>query len=138
MKKLVLIVGMIIGIAFLASSVHAQTTQSPDKATKDQTTQTDQNTKGKFVDKDGDGVCDYAQKCRNQGKCAKFLDENGDGVCDNCKGNENCCMEKCCGKGMKKGDCPGMNPKDCCGKGHQHRHGMRKCQQTKSSKPEKK
>ncbi|MBC8314208.1 MAG: hypothetical protein H8E51_01795 [Bacteroidetes bacterium] len=112
MKKLVLITGMIIGIAFLASSVHAQTSQSPDKATKDQTTQTDQKTKCKFVDKDGDGVCDYSKKCDNQ--------------------------EKCCKKGMKKGECPGMNPKNCCGKGHQHRHGFRKCTHKNHSKPEKK
>ncbi len=135
MKKLVLFTGMIIMIAFLSSSVNAQTTQSSDKATKSQTSQTDQTAKGKFTDSDGDGVCDYSQKCTKHKKCAKFLDENGDGVCDNCKGTENCCKENCCKKSMKKGECAGMNPANCCSEGHKHGHGHTKCQKT-HSKPE--
>ena len=112
MKKLILIIGMIIGVAFLAGSVNAQTKQVQDKSSKVQTTQTDQKTQGNFVDKDGDGVCDNYQNKGKKGNCAKFVDENGDGICDNCVGNENCC-----GKGMMKCKDSGMNKSNCCGKG---------------------
>jgi len=135
MKKLTLITGMIIGIAFLAGTVNAQTTQGSDKTSKTQTTQTDQKTPGNFVDKDGDGKCENHQSKGKKGNCAKFVDENGDGVCDNCTGNGNCC-----GKGMKKGKSSGMNKGNGCGKGmgNQHRHGQKNCRQTTPTQPEKK
>jgi len=140
MKKLIVVTGMIIGIAFLSAPVSAQTDQSPGKTTKTQNSQSSQNPAGKFVDKDKDGVCDNFQNRGKQGNCAKFVDENGDGVCDNCKGNRNCGQRNCCGKGMQKSNCPGMNPGNCCGKGtgHKHRHGFRNCQQTAHPQPEKK
>ena len=138
MKKLVLITGMIIGITFLVSSAHAQTTQSPEKATKAQTTQTDQNTSSNFVDNDGDGICDNHQNHGKQVNCTKFVDGNDDGVCDNCKGNGKCGQANCCVKGMQKGNCQGMSKAACCskGKGHQHRHGKTCTQKSTAPKPD--
>ena len=135
MKKLSLIIGMIIGVAFLAGSVNAQTTQAQDKTTKVKTEQTNQKTQGNFVDKDGDGVCDNYQNKGKKGNCAKFVDENGDGICDNCAGNGNCC-----GKGMMKGKASGMSKSNCCGKGmgQQHRNRNGNCRQTTPIQPEKK
>jgi len=140
MKKLILITGMVIGMTFLVSSVNSQTTQSSEKAPKVQTTQTSQPATGNFVDKNGDGICDNHQTRGKQANCAKFIDKNGDGVCDNCKGNGNCGQGNCCGKGMKKGDCPNMNKGNCCGKGmgHQHRNGQNNCPKTTPTQPEKK
>ena len=140
MKKLLLMSALILGIIFITGKSNAQTTQSPDKATKAQTTQTGQNTSGNFIDKNGDGVCDNFQNRGKQPNCAKFVDANGDGVCDNCKGNGNCGHVNCCGKSMQKGNCPGMNKGNCCGKGieHQHRHGWKHSQQTTPSQPGKK
>ena len=135
MKKLILITGMIIMITFVASSVNAQSTQSPDKATKNQTAQTDKNVKGTMANTDGKVVCDHKQHCKGNEKCSKFLDGNGDGVCDNCTGNENCCKENCCKKSMKKGECAGMKTANCCSKGHKHGHGSKKCQPAECSKP---
>jgi len=131
---------MIIAIAFLTGTTNAQTTQSPDKTSKDQTTQTDQRTPGNFVDENGDGVCDNYQNGGKQGKCANFVDENGDGVCDNCKGKGSLGKGNCCKKGIQKGKCTGMNSGNCCGKGmgQQHRHGQKKCQPTTPAQPEKK
>jgi hypothetical protein len=135
MKKLILITGMIIAISFLADTVNAQTTQSADKTSKIQTTQTDQRTPGNFVDENGDGICDNSKNSNKQGKCAKFVDENGDGVCDNCKGKGNCCN-----KGIQKGKCTEMKSGNCCskGKGNQHRHGQKNCQPSSPTQPDKK
>lgn len=147
MKKLVLMSALIFGIIFITVKSNAQTTQSPDKAVKAQTTQTGQNTSPNFVDKNGDGICDNHQTRGKQAQCAKFVDANGDGVCDNCKGNCNNGQGNCCGKGMKQGNCqgmqksncPGMNKGNCCGKGtgNQNRHGQN-CQKTTAPQPEKK
>jgi len=140
MKKLVLVSALILGIIVITGKTNAQTTQSPDKATKVQTSQTDQNTRGSFVDKNGDGVCDNHQTRGQQAKCAKFVDENGDGVCDNCKGKGTCGQGNCCGKGMQKTNCPGMSKGNCCGKGmgHQHHHGWNHSRQVTTPDPEKK
>jgi len=138
MKKLILITGMMIGIAFLAGTLNAQSTQNADKSTKAQTTQTDQKTPGNFVDKNGDGVCDNKPNCCTKEKCTKFVDENGDGICDNCK--TNCGQGNCCGKGMQNGKCATENKSNCCNKGmgQQHRHGQKSCQQATPAEPEKK
>jgi len=140
MKNPVLIVGIIIGIAFLTSSINAQTTSGPDKTTKVQTTQASQTTPGNFVDTNSDGVCDNFKNRGIQGNRAKFVDENGDGVCDNCKGKGKCGQANCCGKGMQKGNCQGMSKANCCskGKGHQPRHRQNCTQQGTTPKPEKK
>ncbi len=140
MKKLAFITGMIVGIAFLATSVNAQTASNQDKTAKVETTQTSQPTAGNFVDKNGDGICDNHQAKGKQANCAKFVDANGDGVCDNCKGNGNCGQGNCCGKGMQKGNCQGMNQGNGCAKGtgHQHRHGQQNCQKQATPQPEKK
>ncbi|MBE0647452.1 MAG: hypothetical protein IH596_06695 [Bacteroidales bacterium] len=137
MKKLVLISGMILAIIFITGQSNAQTEQSQDKTVKAQTTQT---TPGNFIDKNGDGICDNHQAKGKNANCAKFVDGNGDGVCDNCKGTGNCGQGNCCGKGMQKGNCQGMNKADCCGKGkgHQHRQGMKNCQKQTTPQPEKK
>ena len=37
--------------------------------------------KARFVDEDGDGVCDNCGLAKEE--CANFVDEDGDGVCDN-------------------------------------------------------
>ncbi|NQT78165.1 MAG: hypothetical protein HQ565_10655 [Bacteroidetes bacterium] len=140
MKKLTLITGIIIIMAFLAGTVNAQSTQSPDKSTKDQTTQTDQKTPGNFVDKNGDGLCDNHQNKGKLGKCIKFVDENGDGICDNCTGNGNCGQGNCCEKGMQNGKCSAKNKGNCCSKGmgQKHSQGQKNCQQATPAEPEKK
>ncbi|MBN1199363.1 MAG: hypothetical protein JXA23_08425 [Bacteroidales bacterium] len=143
MKKLVLLPALIFGIVFIAGQTLAQTTQSPEKSTKaqtTQTTQTTQNTPGNFVDKNGDGICDNHQARGNQANCANFVDANKDGVCDNYKGKGNCGQGNCCGKGMKKGNCPGMQKGNCCGKGmgNQHRNGQNNPQPATTPEPEKK
>mgnify|MGYP007047061820 FL=1 len=137
---------MILGVIFIAAKSNAQSAQSPDEATKVQTTQTAQNTSGNFVDKNGDGVCDNHQNHGKQATCAKFVDGNGDGVCDNGKGEGKCGHATSCGKGMQKANCEGMQKSNCEGmskagcsskeKGHQHGH--KECKQTTSSKPWKK
>lgn len=133
MKKLTLITGMIIMMAFLAGTTNAQSTQSSDKSTKIQTEQSGQKTPANFVDKDGDGVCDNHQNKGKLGKCAKFVDGDGDGVCDNCTGNGNCC-----GKGMQNGKCSNAKKGNGNCKGQQHQHGQKNCQNATPAQPDKK
>jgi len=137
MKKLTLITGIIIMIAFLAGTVNAQSTQSDEKATL---AQTDQKTSSNFIDKNGDGVCDNNPDCCKNGKSTKFVDENGDGICDNCKGKENCGQGNCCGKEMKKGECTTKAKANCCSKdkGHKSCNQKKSGDKAKSTEPEKK
>lgn len=148
MKKLVLLSVLISGIVLIAGQTMAQTTQSPEKSTKAQTTQTNQNVPRNFVDKNGDGICDNHQARGTQSNCANFVDTNKDGVCDNYKGKGNCGQGNCCGKGMqkdnckgmRKSNCPGMQKGNCCGNGmgNQHRNGQNNTQQGITPEPEKK
>jgi len=148
MKKLVLLSTLILGITFFSAQIVAQTTQSPEKSVKAQTTQTNQNGPGNFVDKNGDGICDNHQARGSQANCANFVDANKDGICDNYKGKGNCGQGNCCGKGMQKGNCkgmkqgncPGMQKGNCCGKGmgNQHRNGQNSTQPATTPEPEKK
>lgn len=61
---------------------------------------------GKFVDSNGNGVCDNFEMRGGSGKGANFVDKDGDGVCDQ--------------RGVKAAS--GGN-REFCGKGYQHRHG---------------
>ncbi len=72
-----------------------------------------QNNGQKFIDADGDGVCDNAGNCPNKGSGLGkgFVDADGDGACDNAG---NCPMKgRGCGgaggcqmRGGARGGCP--------------------------------
>ena len=138
MKKLTLITGMIIMIAFLSGTVNAQSTERADNSTNVQTTQTDQKTPGNLANKNGDGICDNKPNCCNMENCINSVDENGDGICDNCK--ENCGQGNCCAKGMQNGKCSEMIKSNCCSKdiGQHHCKGQKSGHKAKSAEPEKK
>jgi len=138
MKKLFVITGVLIGMTLLATGTHAQDTKATGKTSTVQTSQAGQPS-GKFVDKNGDGICDHMQQGGKTTSCANFTDKNGNGVCDNCcKDGKTCCKSNCCGTGNSKNCCSGMGKGNCCGKGNRHQHGMKGCTDTIPSQPEKK
>ncbi|MFH1159598.1 MAG: hypothetical protein V1733_01445 [bacterium] len=140
MKKLILITGMLTGMTFLTVNAFTQSAQTADKTSKTQSEQTTTTTPGKFVDSNGDGICDHHQNKGKNSQCANFTDKNGDGTCDNYQADKNCCKTNCCGKGSQGKNCQGMGQGNCFrgggGKGDQHRHGRKNCQQTAQPQPE--
>ena len=97
---------------FVAGQVFAQTeVKEEKKADPPKSEQT--VTPGKFVDKDGDGVCDHFKARQESGQGRNFVDADGDGVCDHREDNAPCMKAKgnCCGKGA----------------GHRYRHGNGPC-----------
>jgi hypothetical protein len=72
---------------------------------------------GKFVDVNGNGVCDNHEAKGKDGKCANFVDKDGNGVCDNC-GTANCSKNaNCQGQGCQHRHGDGQGAANCCGKG---------------------
>jgi hypothetical protein len=103
--------GSILALVFTVFFVSQGLAQSATTAEKQDVKQTTATTAdyGKFVDKDGDGVCDnFEARGEKAGKNCHFVDANGDGICDHhadgtcLKGNANCCKGQGanCGKGM--------------------------------------
>jgi len=110
MKKLILLSVALFGFTF--SNLSAQSTEKTEKSTvKAEQTQC---TKGNFVDKDKNGICDNHETKMKTGKGVNFVDKNGDGVCDN-RGNK--ANVNCKGQGKGQGN--------CCGNQHRHRNGQR-------------
>lgn len=100
------ILAFVLSVFFVAQGVaQSETTAQPQEAKQATATGTDV---GKFVDKDGDGVCDnFEARGEKAGKGCNFVDANGDGVCDHradgtCLKGNNCCKGQGtnCGKGM--------------------------------------
>lgn len=115
--KILVLIGL---IAFLSSSLFAQT---PAAATSVKSTGTTVTTQGKFTDDNKNGVCD---KHESKAACApgkNFVDKNGDGKCDNCgstgtcKGGQGNCAGKGTGAGCGKGTGDGCGKGPGCGKG---------------------
>jgi hypothetical protein len=134
-------------------SVAAQTSAKQVKAPAQQ--KDTAFTRGQFVDKNNDGVCDNFADRQPQGRGAGFVDKNNDGVCDNFadrhpqgrgagfvdKNNDGICDNRA--DAGVKGRGPGFtdqNNDGICdhrqnsGKqgagnyGHRHRHGQGRCQ----------
>jgi len=126
MKKQLLVSAVFAALLMISSVLRAQTnssSQPDDKTVK--TTEQASTAPCTFVDKNGDGICDYHQSKVEGQKGKYFVDKNGDGMCDNCqvkKGNCTCpgCAKPCQGN-KGKGNCGG------CGMGAQHRNHGANC-----------
>ena len=72
----------------------------------------------RFVDADGDGICDnYGADCKSVGCGLGFVDTDNDGVCDNCGSD---CQGSGCGLGFVDADNDGICDNcgsDCRGSG---------------------
>jgi len=110
-------------------SVAAQTSAKQVKAPAQQ--KDTAFTRGQFVDKNNDGVCDNFADRQPQGRGAGFVDKNNDGICDNradagVKGrgpnftdqnNDGICDHR-----------QNSGKQGAGNYGHRHRHGQGRCQ----------
>jgi hypothetical protein len=117
MKRVIGFILLAVFTVFFASQGFAQSEATTDKQDVKQTTATTTDY-GKFVDKDGDGVCDNFEALGDKaGKGCNFVDANGDGICDHhadgtcLKGNQNCCK----GQGANCGKGQGQKNRNGCG-----------------------
>jgi hypothetical protein len=82
-----------------------------------------------FVDANGDGVCDNCGKYANgsgqgNGTCSKFVDANGDGICDNfVDANGDGVCDNCGKYANGSGQCSGNG----CGRGNGYGRNMNNC-----------
>jgi len=103
-----------IGRLFLATAIlmiFGLQVQSQNNTTtakqQDQQKTTVNSTRGTFVDKNNNGICDNFESRSAKGQGANFVDKDGDGICDN-RANAGTKSANTCAKGQ----------------GNQYRHGQ--------------
>jgi hypothetical protein len=110
LKRITLLMTLVSFIAFQGFSQVASTAKAKDNP---QTTKDAKSGTTPSADVKTTGCCMNGGKM-NSGQCAKFVDKNGDGICDNkgtcCqnKGNANCCQGKAPGCQGKATGCQHM------------------------------